>query len=132
MPTLKEDPAKRGARSCRPVSSWYLYILECERGRLYTGISPDVERRFRRHVAGRGGTFTRLNPPRRIIAAAEFPNRAAATRAEIALKKLPRQQKLRWAGANAWRPAGAFSPGDPPAELTAAPSGEETRTSRSS
>jgi len=95
------------------VSSWYLYIIECERGRLYAGISPDVEKRFRLHAAGKGGAFTRLNPPHRIIAAAEFPDRSAATRAEIALKKLPREQKLLWARANPWRPA----------DVTAAPTG---------
>ena len=118
-PVLRGDPVgeesaggNRGA--AEPMSSWYVYVLECERGKLYTGISPDVEKRFERHAAGKGGAFTRFNRPHRIIAAAEFPDRAAATRAEIALKRIPREQKLRWAHANAWRPAGGLSVENPP------------------
>jgi putative endonuclease len=84
------------------VTSWFLYVLECERGRLYAGITPDVGKRFERHLAGKGATFTRLNPPLRILGAAEFPDRSSAMRAEIALKKMPRSEKLRWVQANPW------------------------------
>ena len=87
-----------------PVSAWYLYVVECERGVLYAGITPDVEKRFERHLSGKGAAFTRINRPLRILAAAAFPDRAAATRAEISLKKMARDQKLRWARENAWPP----------------------------
>lgn len=75
-------------------ASWVLYLLECESGSYYAGITTDLERRFAEHVFGVGARFTRANPPRRVIAVKEFPDRASASRAEAALKKLPRSEKL--------------------------------------
>lgn len=74
-------------------ASWVLYLLECESGSYYAGITTDLERRFAEHVFGIGARYTRANPPRRVIAVREFPDRASASRAEAALKKLPRSQK---------------------------------------
>ena len=75
------------------ASSWVLYLLECENGTYYAGITTDLERRFAEHVFGIGARYTRANPPRRVLAAKEFPDRASASRAEAALKKLPRAEK---------------------------------------
>ncbi|MBI5444792.1 MAG: GIY-YIG nuclease family protein [Deltaproteobacteria bacterium] len=82
--------------------TWYLYVLECGRGVLYAGITTDVEARFRAHAAGSGAAFTRINPPVKILAAAVFPDRGAATVAEASLKRLGRAEKLRWVRANPW------------------------------
>ena len=73
---------------------WLLYLLECENGSYYAGITIDLERRFAEHVFGIGARYTRACPPRRVIAVKEYPDRASASRAEAALKKLPRSQKL--------------------------------------
>ncbi|MEQ8267353.1 MAG: GIY-YIG nuclease family protein [Parvibaculum sp.] len=67
---------------------WYLYILECAGGRLYTGITVDVELRFKAHAAGRGAKFTRSYPPERLAFVQSFADRAAAARAEYAIKQL--------------------------------------------
>lgn len=75
---------------------YWLYLLECEGGRFYAGIAIDVEQRFYRHVFGVGARFTRAFPPRRVLAAREYDSRSAALRAEVALKKLPRADKLRF------------------------------------
>ena len=72
---------------------WLLYLLECENGSYYAGITTDLERRFAEHVFGIGARYTRANPPRRVVAAMTFPDRASASRAEATLKKLPRLQK---------------------------------------
>ena len=77
------------------MEKWFLYVLECERGVLYTGISPDVEKRFALHASGKGAIFTRINKPVRILGVQEFPDRSSATKAEAALKKLPKEAKLR-------------------------------------
>jgi putative endonuclease len=77
-------------------NGWWLYVLLCENGRLYVGIAKDVEARFNAHCAGKGAMFTRLNAPRRILARAWQPSQSAALRAEYALKKLSREQKLAW------------------------------------
>ena len=77
---------------------WYVYLLECREGRLYAGITIDVERRLREHRTGkRGARFTRAHPPVRIVAAVRVASRPAALRLEAAIRKLRRPQKLRWA-----------------------------------
>ena len=76
--------------------NWILYLIECQRGEgtlYYTGITTDMARRFKEHASGKGARFTRANPPVRIVATREFADRAAASRAEAALKKLPRKLK---------------------------------------
>jgi putative endonuclease len=73
--------------------AWYVYVLECRGGILYTGIAIDVSARYAQHVAGRGARFTRANPPERIIAAFTCADRSQATRAEIAIKRLGAAQK---------------------------------------
>ncbi len=75
-------------------SKWVLYLLECEGGRYYTGIATDLCRRFEEHCAGVGARFTRMYPPLRVLAAKEFADRSSASKAEAAVKKLPRERKL--------------------------------------
>lgn len=75
-----------------------LYLLECQgtdtATTLYTGITTDLERRFNEHLAGVGARYTRSHPPLRVLAVREFADRADASRAEAAVKKLPRPSKL--------------------------------------
>ncbi|MEH6824710.1 MAG: GIY-YIG nuclease family protein [Motiliproteus sp.] len=78
-----------------PSSCWYLYIIETVRGKLYTGISTDIARRFEQHKTGRGGAkFFRSDPPLRIRWSAIFSDRSSASKAEYRIKQLTRQQKL--------------------------------------
>lgn len=73
--------------------SWFLYLLECQDGSLYTGIARDVEKRFAVHVAGKGARYTRAHPPKQIIGFQEYPDRSEASKAEYALKQLRPEQK---------------------------------------
>lgn len=79
-----------------PAENWWLYVLECEGGVLYTGIAKNVDTRFDAHMKGAGAIFTRMNRPVRILARAKLASRGDALRAEFALKKVNRAQKLRW------------------------------------
>lgn len=75
---------------------WILYLLECRRGQgtvYYAGITTDLARRFGEHRSGTGARFTRAHPPLRVVASRQYPDRASASRAEAALKKLPRAHK---------------------------------------
>ena len=87
--------------SASPVTGapWWLYVLECHSGVLYTGIAKDVDARFEAHINGTGAIFTRLNRPIRILSKAPLATKGAALRAEYALKQLPRAGKLRWCAA---------------------------------
>lgn len=67
---------------------WYVYLIECRDGSLYTGIATDVHRRYAEHAAGKGARYTRSRPPLRLLASFEYPDRAAASRAEYAIKQM--------------------------------------------
>lgn len=73
--------------------SWYVYILRCGDGTLYTGITDDVERRLAAHRAGKGAKYTRGRGPLELVYTQEQPDKSAALRRELAIKKLPRGQK---------------------------------------
>jgi putative endonuclease len=83
------------------MKPWYLYILECDGGRLYVGIAVDVEARFKAHCAGRGAKFTRSFPPQRILLVQSFANRSEALKAEHAMKQLSAADKRKAALAGA-------------------------------
>jgi putative endonuclease len=76
------------------MSTWYLYLIECEGGTLYAGISTDVERRYAEHVAGKGARYTRARKPVRLVGFRECGSRSNALKAELAIKKLPKAEKI--------------------------------------
>jgi len=76
------------------LKPWYVYILECKNGALYTGITNDLEARYRAHCAGKGAKYTRANPPVRIAGYAKLADRIVAAKMEYAIKQLPRDRKL--------------------------------------
>jgi putative endonuclease len=81
-----------------------VYMISCRGGRIYTGTAKDPEARFRLHRAGRGGAFTRANPPVALLRCVPYETRSEACRAEAALKKLPRKGKLAWATGSSGSP----------------------------
>jgi len=76
---------------------WYVYMIECGDGSIYTGVAVDVVARYGLHVAGKGARYTRSHPPRRLIAVQEQADRGTALRTERALKKLSPQDKRAFA-----------------------------------
>lgn len=74
-------------------SVWYLYILRCGDGSLYTGITTDVERRLEVHRSGRGAKYTRGRGPLELVYREECGTHADALKREWAVKHLPRDRK---------------------------------------
>ncbi len=72
---------------------WYVYILECIDGTLYTGISTDVARRYQQHCRGKGARYTRARPPRQLLASFRYASQSLALRAEIRIKRLSAAHK---------------------------------------
>jgi putative endonuclease len=70
------------------MAGWFVYLIECVGGSVYTGIATDVPRRYAEHAAGDGARYTRARPPLRLLASFPYPDRAAASRAEYAIKRL--------------------------------------------
>lgn len=77
-----------------PDVPYFVYLLECEDGSLYTGITTDIERRFLEHKNGTGGHFTRAKKAKRIVYTEEHASRSSALKREAEIKKWPRGKKL--------------------------------------
>lgn len=75
-------------------TGWCLYLIECVNGALYAGITNDLPRRYAAHCDGRGARYTRANPPRRLVGSRPYADRAAASRAEHAIRRLPPARKI--------------------------------------
>jgi len=85
---------KTSGTTATPASRpWYLYMLECRDGRLYTGVTVDVDARFKAHAQGRGAKFTRSFPPQRILMVETHNSRSEALKAEHAIKQLSASEK---------------------------------------
>jgi predicted GNAT superfamily acetyltransferase len=84
----------RFAYALAAPTAWFLYVLECSDGSLYTGISPTPLERLARHNAGKGAAYTATRRPVRLVAAWRYPARASAMKAEAAFKQHSRAQKL--------------------------------------
>jgi putative endonuclease len=74
--------------------AWYVYILRCGDDTLYTGITDDIPRRLAAHRAGKGAKYTRGRGPITLVYQEPQPDKSAALRREIAIKRLTRVQKL--------------------------------------
>ena len=73
--------------------SWFVYILRCGDGTLYTGVTDDVQRRLAAHRAGKGAKYTRGRGPLELVYTQEQPDKSTALRREVQIKKLTRPQK---------------------------------------
>ncbi len=78
------------------MGPWYVYMLRCADGSLYTGITTDIPRRLEEHNGGGadGARYTRSRRPVNLIYQEPARDRAHAARREAALKRLDRAGKL--------------------------------------
>lgn len=74
--------------------AWYVYMLRCGDGSLYTGCTDDVERRLAVHNSGKGAKYTRSRLPVTLVYRESVADKSAALRREAAIKALPRAKKL--------------------------------------
>ena len=72
---------------------WYLYILKCGDGTLYTGITPDVEKRLEAHRSGKGAKYTRGRGPLELCYTEIWGGQSEALRREHQIKQLSREEK---------------------------------------
>ena len=74
-------------------STWYLYILRCRDGTLYTGITIDVEKRFEAHCSGKGAKYTRGRGPLELVYRETCQNHSQALKREWEIKAMSREKK---------------------------------------
>jgi len=90
------EGSSQSSSAIKPVSVWYLYMIRCNNGQLYTGVTIDIARRFGEHSAakGKGAKYLRGKGPLSLVYSELVGDRSAAMKREIAVKKLTRQRKL--------------------------------------
>lgn len=76
-------------------TAWYVYILKCADGTLYTGVTTDIIRRIEEHNdSPKGAKYTRVRRPVLLVHQESFMTRSEACVREAAIKKLTREEKL--------------------------------------
>lgn len=73
---------------------YFVYILECSDGSLYTGIATDIKKRFEEHKNGKGAKYTRARGAKRIRYSERHPTRGDALKREAQIKAMMRREKL--------------------------------------
>ena len=94
---VSKKVAKKVAKKPSTIpSEWFLYMVECADGRIYTGITTNVERRFAEHSEGglKGAKALRGKGPLTLVFQQQMLNRSDASIAESAIKKLSKKQKV--------------------------------------
>lgn len=86
----KENARPRKGRR----EKWVLYILKCADSTLYTGITKDLDRRFKKHSEGKAARYTRTRRPLEVVYEETCRSRTEALTRECAVKTLPKSKKL--------------------------------------
>ena len=73
---------------------YFVYLIKCTDGSLYTGITTDVARRFEEHKKGKGGHYTKSRGVVKIVYSEKVADRSLALRREAEIKKWDRGTKL--------------------------------------
>ena len=75
--------------------NWSVYIILCTDDTLYTGITIDITKRYQQHASGQGAKYFRGRQPKQLVYLEPGHNRSTATKREMNLKKLKRNDKSR-------------------------------------
>jgi putative endonuclease len=75
-------------------SKFYVYIIQCANGQLYTGMTNDVERRFEEHRSGHGGHYTSYAGATKLLYKEEYNTSQEAAKRETQLKGWTRRKKI--------------------------------------
>lgn len=75
-------------------NEWHVYIVRCQDGTLYTGITKSLKRRIAEHNSEKGGAkYTKPRRPVRLVYSENASSRSAATKREIQIKKMSSEKK---------------------------------------
>ena len=74
--------------------NWFLYVLECSDGTLYTGVTTNIDRRLNEHnTSKKGAKYTKTRRPVNLVYHLKFQDRSSAQKAEYRFKQLTREEK---------------------------------------
>ena len=75
--------------------NWYVYIVECSDGTLYTGISNNIDKRISDHNLGIGSKYTKGRRPVKLLSKWDCADKSHASKMEYRIKRLTREEKLK-------------------------------------
>ncbi len=99
--SLSASKNKRARRSAPSLPKgydeimWFVYILECEDGSFYTGITDHIQRRFSEHRNGKGGHYTSSHEPRKLLYSEKHNTKSGALKRERQIKGWRKEKKLK-------------------------------------
>ncbi len=73
---------------------YFVYILSCNDGSLYTGTTNDIEKRMKVHESGKGSKYVRARSPFKLVYSEEVENKSVALKREFEIKKMKREDKI--------------------------------------
>ena len=77
------------------TGDWSVYIISCNDGSMYTGISTDVERRFEQHKNKKGAKYFYSHSPEKIVYIENNHSRSSASQREYEIKSLTKSNKVK-------------------------------------
>jgi putative endonuclease len=96
--SIRDRRCLKGGQGAGMMSGiWWVYMIECRGGKIYTGIAKDPDSRYRLHQSGNGAAYTRMNPPMALLGKRPCGSRSDALREERALRRLSGMEKRVWA-----------------------------------
>lgn len=90
----------RAGHETQPEMIWQVYIILCSDSSLYTGVTTDVERRFRQHAEGRGAKYFRGRRPLQVVYLENGHSRSSAASREVTIKRMNRADKTQLVSRN--------------------------------
>ena len=75
---------------------WQVYILECQDGSFYTGVTTDINARIKAHAIGKGSKYVKIKGFKKLLKTKKCKDKSDACKSEYAIKQLPRNKKLNW------------------------------------
>jgi len=75
---------------------WHVYILECQDGSFYTGVTSNIDSRMKAHAEGKGSKYVYKKGFKTLLRAKSCKDKSDACKCEYVIKQLPRNKKLSW------------------------------------
>jgi len=93
------------------LKNWFVYIIKCVDGSLYTGTTNDLQKRFEKHKIGKGAKYTRSHKPEKIVFFKKYDNKIVALQKEREIKNFTREEKIKFIKDSAFAKASADKSG---------------------
>lgn len=78
------------------MKKWFVYILECQDGSFYTGVTNDLDNRMKAHAEGKGSKYVCKKGFKQLLRTKPCKDKSDACKQEYQIKQLPRNRKLEW------------------------------------